>query len=154
DACRAAGVRVLETSASEAESDLALTGLIDLFDGVVDEVLDDLSDVQREALEVAFLRRRASAELPKIALSSAVLAMLRALARDSRVLIAVDDLQWREDESLSAVTYALRRLRDEPVAALATVRTPSAVDPTASSPSGHSPYWDTAERLEVGGLDP
>ncbi len=38
------------------------------------------------------------------------------------MLIAIDDVQWLDDASESALRFALRRLRNEPVCVFATLR--------------------------------
>src|SRR5262249_51701378 len=59
------------------------------------------------------------------AIGLAVLDALRALAERGSVLVALDDLQWLDQASASAIQIALRRLREERVGLLATLRTGS-----------------------------
>ena len=47
--------------------------------------------------------------------AAAVLSLLAAEARRGPVLVLVDDLQWVDRESASALGFAARRLRDDPV---------------------------------------
>ncbi len=54
--------------------------------------------------------------------AAAFLEVLRRLARDGPVCLAVDDIQWMDAASLAALHYALARLEGEPVAALLAVR--------------------------------
>ncbi|MGH3134338.1 MAG: LuxR family transcriptional regulator, partial [Gaiellaceae bacterium] len=42
-------------------------------------------------------------------------ALLEILAADEQLVLAVDDVQWLDPSSASALGFALRRLRDEPV---------------------------------------
>ncbi len=49
--------------------------------------------------------------------------MLRALAERGPVLVALDDPQWLDASSAGVLQIALRRLREEPIGVLATVRT-------------------------------
>ena len=44
--------------------------------------------------------------------SLALLSALRCLARDQRLLVAVDDVQWLDRSSQAALAYAARRLQD------------------------------------------
>jgi hypothetical protein len=53
----AAGCRVLRCVAEQAEARLAFVGLVDLAGAVADELLPALPGAQREALEVALVRR-------------------------------------------------------------------------------------------------
>jgi DNA-binding CsgD family transcriptional regulator len=48
--------------------------------------------------------------------------VLRRLASETAVLVAVDDLQWMDAPSLRALTFAFRRLDGAPVGLVATVR--------------------------------
>jgi predicted ATPase len=53
---------------------------------------------------------------------AALLSVLRALAERSRVVIAVDDLHWLDAPSAAALEFALRRLQDERVLAIVSLR--------------------------------
>jgi predicted ATPase len=59
-----------------------------------------------------------------------VLDLLRALAEQGPVLVALDDLQWLDPASAGVIQIALRRLREERLGLLATVR----AGPEAASP--------------------
>jgi DNA-binding CsgD family transcriptional regulator len=109
---------------AELESRLAFGSIIDLFINIDDAVLESLPAPQRQALEVALLRRETSPRdrvQPREAAVGA-LAAIRTLARSSPVLIAIDDLQWLDSASARVLGYALRRLADEPIGLLATLR--------------------------------
>ena len=71
---------------------MAFSGLGDLFDGFGDELFGRLSDPQGRALDVA-LFRSAPSEAPGDldALPRAVLSVLRALAVEATVVVAIDD---------------------------------------------------------------
>ena len=56
------------------------------------------------------------------AIGLALLDVLRALAERGPVLVALDDLQWIDSSSAGVLQIAFRRLGDEPVSLLATVR--------------------------------
>jgi predicted ATPase len=115
--------RVLATRAVEAEATLPFTGLVDLLQRVADDHLAELPVPQQRALEIALLRREPT-ELPvdRLAVSLAVLAVLRSIARTTPAIIAVDDLQWLDRPSARVLAFALRRLNEEPVGLLATLR--------------------------------
>src|SRR5262249_7771649 len=78
----------------------------------------------RRALEIALLRIEPGAEPPDPhAIGLAVLDALHALAEHGSVLVALDDVQWIDQASASVIQIALRRLRDDRVGLLASVRT-------------------------------
>jgi DNA-binding CsgD family transcriptional regulator len=108
---RAKGLRVLSSRPAEAERGLAHAGLGDLFEDVLDEVLPALSAPRRRALEVALLMEEASGDpVDRRALAVAVRGALQLLSERAPLLIAVDDVQWLDPSSSSALVFALRRL--------------------------------------------
>jgi DNA-binding CsgD family transcriptional regulator len=108
---RARGLRILSAQPTEAERRLAHVGLGDLLDGVLDDVLPALSLPRRRAVEVALLREEASGDpIDRRALAVAVRDVLQLLGEREPILIAVDDLQWLDPSSSSALAFALRRL--------------------------------------------
>ncbi len=107
---------VLSCRPVESEAQLAFTALGDLLEEVPDWASADLPVPQRRALDVALLRAEAEGPppLPR-AVSLGVLGVLRALAASGPVVIAVDDVQWLDRPSASALEFAARRLRGEPI---------------------------------------
>lgn len=127
----------LVTRSAPGESGLAYAGLGDLLARIPGEAAADLPPPQADALAVALgLREPASPHQPRL-LGQGVLGVLRRLAAEAPIVLAVDDLHWLDSASAAAVRFALRRLTDEPVAFLATTRV---------GPSG-------GEWLEEGRLD-
>src|SRR5215217_4800295 len=108
---RSSGLRILVSRPAEAERGLAHAGLGDLFDDVLDDVLAELSAPRRRALEVALLLEEPDADaLDPRALGLATRNALQLLADDRPLLVAIDDLQWLDPSSASALAFALRRL--------------------------------------------
>ena len=108
---RAQGLRVLVSRPAEAERSLAHAGLGDLFEDVLDEALPALAPPRRRALEVALLLEDPSGDpVDHSALAVAVRGVLQLLSEREPVLIAVDDVQWLDPSSSSALAFALRRL--------------------------------------------
>jgi DNA-binding CsgD family transcriptional regulator len=108
---QAQGLRVLSSRPAEAERGLTHLGLGDLFDDVLDDLLPALSMPRRRALEVALLRGEASGDpVDHRALAVAVRDGLQFLGEQERILIAVDDVQWLDSSSSSALAFALRRI--------------------------------------------
>ena len=114
--------RVLEARPAESEAKLSFAGLADLLSTVPADVLDTIPAVQREALEVALLRARAARPPDRRLLGTALLSVLRVLASEREVVLAIDDFQWLDPPSVAAVEFTLRRLLEEPVRALVAVR--------------------------------
>jgi DNA-binding CsgD family transcriptional regulator len=118
------GHRVLSCRAAQAEAKLSYTALSDLLAEAADEVLPSLPSPQRRALEVALLR--VEPEGPMLDHRAAAVGLLSALAvlSSSRpVVLAVDDMQWLDAASARALAFVLRRLREERVGLLASLRT-------------------------------
>ena len=111
EAARQRGMRVLVARPSDAEARLAFSSLIDLFDGVASEELAGLPPPQLHALDVALLRAASADGAPEThAVGVGCLNALRAVATSDPVLIALDDIQWLDASSASALTFAARRL--------------------------------------------
>jgi hypothetical protein len=112
------GARTLVSRPAEAERGLAHAGLADLFEGVLDDVLPELAAPRRRALEVALLLEEPDARVDPRALATATRSVLQLLAEQGPTVIAIDDVQWFDASSATALTFALRRLHDVPLALL------------------------------------
>ena len=98
---------------------------------VDDGALAALPELQRDALEVALLRRpspspRATTRL----VASGFLTVVRRLAAGRPVLLAVDDWQWLDPPSRRILEHAARRLEEEHVGLVYTIRPPATGLPT------------------------
>ena len=117
------GARVLAARPAAAEAGLAFAGLGDLLADVLQAIVTELPPPQAAALEVAFLRRKAEGRSVDLhTVSAGVLAALRALGERDAVVVAVDDLQWLDRETVAALAFAFRRLGDERVRLIAALR--------------------------------
>lgn len=134
------GFRVLSTRSGETESTFAFAGLIDLFAHVTDdEILPWLPRPQAGALRAALLRSDEEVVPSANLVAVASLSALRALAEEIPLVIAVDDLQWLDEPTANVLAYALRRLKKEPVALLAAVRSGESVaEPLVAALRGHA----------------
>jgi DNA-binding CsgD family transcriptional regulator len=82
-----------------------------------------LPDPQRTALDTALLRAESAGAPPDPrAVSIASLGVLRGLAASGPLLIAIDDVQWIDAPSARVLSYAIRRLADEPIALMVSLR--------------------------------
>ena len=145
------GITVLSAFPVESEVPLEFAGLADLLDRVPAAVVGELPVPQRHAICHAVLRAeppQQSADPRTVA--TAVLTLLRSLAGKHPVVVVIDDLPWLDAPSARALSFALRRLRFEPVGLLAAVRKDWAADPprlaTDSVPA------DRVARLRLGPL--
>jgi len=136
---------------AEAEAKLGYAALADLLETVPEETFAGLADPQRRALDIALLRVEPQGErADRRTVSVALLNVLRSLAEVMPVLVAIDDAQWLDTPSSQAVAFALRRLDQEPVGVVFSMRSGA-----TSTPSffGGKPEM-RVERLNVGPLPP
>ena len=131
--------RVLSCRPALAERPLAFSALTDLFGDVAGEFLPGLAGPRRRAVEAALLRDASPAPLPAglpeagpalpapRVLARGILDGLRTLSGIAPVMVAVDDVQWLDRPSAGVLEFCFRRLRDEPVAIVLTVRGGDAV---------------------------
>jgi DNA-binding CsgD family transcriptional regulator len=148
DAARERGFRVLASRPAEAERGLAFAGLGDLFEDVLEEIAALLPAPRRRALEAALLLEETTDGVDPRALGVAVRNGLEILSSDARLLIAVDDIQWLDRSSASALSFALRRL-DKPLVLVLARRLGEEIEPSEAE-QALAP--DSVERLPVGPL--
>ncbi len=141
------GYRVLTCRPASTEVHLLFGALSDLLVDDIAGVLPSLPAPQRRAIEVVLLLeddRGRPAEPRTVA--AGVLSLIRELARDQPVLLAIDDAQWLDPASAMVLEYVLRRLGDAPVAFLASWR----IEPSsAGSIPGDQRGLDLARALET-----
>ncbi|PWU22626.1 MAG: hypothetical protein C5B48_09855, partial [Candidatus Rokuibacteriota bacterium] len=118
----ARGALMLVARPAEPESKLSFAGLSDLLSGLPEEHFAAVPAPQRDALEVALLRVPSARAPGRRLVGTALLSLLRAVSAAREVVLAVDDLQWLDRPSGSALEFALRRLGDEPVRAILSLR--------------------------------
>jgi DNA-binding CsgD family transcriptional regulator len=131
EAARERGMRVLTARPAEAERGLAHAVLGDLLEGVLDEVLPALSSPRRRALEGALLVDEAPEEaVEPRTIGVAVRTALQVLAAETPVVLALDDVQWLDPSSTSALVFALRRMEGERVRLLLARRLDEGAQPS------------------------
>ncbi|AQA06368.1 hypothetical protein BVC93_13105 [Mycobacterium sp. MS1601] len=148
---RERGFHVLVTRPAAAESELSYSSLADLLSSVDVDAWSTLPDPQRRAVDHVLLRSE-TGELPTDprAVAAATFSVLQRLAADSRVLVAIDDLQWLDTSSTHAVAFALRRLTGR-VAVLVSTR--SDRDSTAATAWLQLADPDAVQRISLQPLD-
>lgn len=114
------GSAVTRAIASESESPLAFAGLHQLLKPYLAR-LSKLPEPQSRALESAF--GLVAGERPDVFLIGlATLGLLSSAATGGPILALVDDAHWLDPASAQVLTFVGRRLEDEPVVLLASVR--------------------------------
>jgi len=117
------GALALVARPSEAEAKLSFAALSDLVSAIDTEAFDALPEPQSQALDVALLRARAAGRPPeRRTVGTALLTLLRHVSARTEVVIGVDDLQWLDPASRTALEFAVRRLTDERVRLITSVR--------------------------------
>jgi DNA-binding CsgD family transcriptional regulator len=113
-------MRVLRARGIETESDIPFAGLAELVNPLLDR-LDDIPPVQAEALRGALALGPATAH-DRLTVPAGLLSLLAVAAEERPVLAVIDDVQWLDDASTSALAFALRRLIDANLTFLAARR--------------------------------
>jgi DNA-binding CsgD family transcriptional regulator len=151
DQARARGYRVAVTRPTEAEARLPFAGLNDLLGEIAPRNIERLAGPQRHALDVALMRTEVTdAPIQPLALSLAVLELLRLAASVEPVALAIDDVQWLDESTAGVLRFALRRIEGDPVILIATQRTQT--DPPPMPPVVADLPANRIDRLPVGGL--
>ncbi len=128
---RSLGFLVLSSRPSQSEARLSFASLGDLLAGVPESTLQAIPDPLREALEIALLRRTASGSPPdQRAIAVALHSTLTTGAAVQPIVVAVDDAQWIDPPTASALEFVARRLESEPVGIVASVRIEDGRPPT------------------------
>src|SRR6476661_184880 len=135
----ARGHRVLAVTAVEGEADLPFVALRDLFESVSP---DTALALPRSA------DPRAVAD--QHAVCVAALGIIRTMAAELPLVIAVDDAGWLDRSSDRVLRYVIRRLAAEPVGVLA-ARRPGSVAPLGLD---GPPLGARLHRVALGPLDP
>lgn len=117
----AVGFRTLTTVGVESEAELAFAGLHQLLVPVL-ELVELLPGPQRGALEVAFgIANGPEPDLFLVAL--AAYQLVCDAAQERPLVILADDAHWLDRSTVRVLTFIARRLENEPVALLVSVRT-------------------------------
>jgi DNA-binding CsgD family transcriptional regulator len=114
------GMRVLSAAGVQSEAQISFAGLHQLLRPVF-HLSEGLSSHQRAALRAAFgMSKEAAPELFLIGL--ATLELISDAARNSPVLLVIEDAQWLDQSSCAVLAFVARRLAAEPALMLIAVR--------------------------------
>ena len=122
-AARAGEGCLLRARGSELESELAFSGLADLFRPALGH-LDEIPEPQSAALAGA-LALGPPAGGDRFTVCAATLSLFAAASEHRRLLVLLDDAHWLDGPSTEALVFAARRLGSEGVLLLAAVRSGS-----------------------------
>jgi DNA-binding CsgD family transcriptional regulator len=136
----AADVQVLRARGVETETGLAFSGLHELLHRLLND-LDQIPARQADALRGAFALGPSVAD--PFAVHAGTLTLLGAAAEQRPVLVIVDDLHWLDSATIEAISFAARRVGDDPIALLLGTR---------ESGGSFSSITDI-EELRLSGLD-
>jgi DNA-binding CsgD family transcriptional regulator len=119
---RAGGATALVARPAQSEAQLAFGGLADLLSEVPPEPLSHLPAPQGAAVDAALLRADSKRAPDRRVVATAFLSIVRLLAAETPVVVAIDDLQWLDAPSAAVVEFAARRLAGRPVQLLVSAR--------------------------------
>ena len=117
---QAQGCRVLRGTGIETESELAFAALHQLVAQDLDRI-GHLPDPQADALRGAFGPAQAQRSDPFL-IALGLLTLLAELAEEAPVLCLIDDAQWLDEPSASALLFAARRIEAEGIVMVFAVR--------------------------------
>lgn len=125
-------MRVLTTRPAQDEAVVAYGALADLLGGIEARLLERLPPPQMRAVDQVLLRADETDTFTEPrAVAAAFLAVVEALAAETPVLLAIDDVQWLDPSSVFALGFAARRFAGR-IGVLATRRTHTGMRAAAS----------------------
>src|SRR3954470_873401 len=141
DKARSEEMEVLSARGVESEAEVPFGGLLELLRPAL-KALDRIPHAQADALRSA-LDLGPTVERDRFVIGAATLNLLSAYSEQVPLLVLVDDAQWLDDSSLTAMLFAARRLLVDPVAVVFAAR------------SGEAPALEAARlpELTLAGVD-
>ena len=123
DQATSRGYRVVQSRGAELEARLSYAALGDLLGDAPDAVYAGMPAPLRQALDAALLRAEApGGSVDPRAVSLAAAHAFRNLAADAPLVVAIDDLQWIDGPSARVLSFVLRRVADERIGVLVSIR--------------------------------
>jgi DNA-binding CsgD family transcriptional regulator len=114
-------MQVLRATGFEAEAELAFAGLYSLLYPLADH-LAALPELQAAALRAALGLGHDGPAPERLAVAAGTHGLLTTAAESRPLLVLVDDLHWLDPASQEALIFALRRLGDDAIACVMTLR--------------------------------
>ena len=107
---RERGFRSMSCRPTRSEMDLSYVGLLELLDGIGNDVVASLPPPQARVLNLILRREEPEGSFDRLSLAVAVHACIRAVTSTGPLLVAVDDVQWLDRPTVRTLAYAVRRL--------------------------------------------
>lgn len=123
----ASGFRCLRVTGSEPEQVMAYAGLLQAL-GPLRDLMAEVPQAQAVALARALGWSSGPGEVERFLVAAGTMALLAAAAEHQPILVLVDDLHWVDQESAAALAFAARRLEEDAVCFLWSVRDAGSVD--------------------------
>ena len=101
---------ILSCRPTRSEMDLSYVGLMELIQGLDDEVVQSLPAPQARLLRVILRKEDPEGSFDRLSLNVAMLAAVRAVASAKPMLIAIDDAQWLDHPTAKTLAFVVRRL--------------------------------------------
>ncbi|MGC4109067.1 MAG: AAA family ATPase [Nocardioides sp.] len=156
DSARERGYAVATCQPSRAEAELSYAGLVALLSALHVEAFDALPAPQARVLRTIMRLEESAEPVDRLSLYLATVAVVRTVAADGPLLVAVDDAQWLDQPTAGTLAFLVRRLAGVRVRILV-VRslTPTSVDQTdwSAELAGALPEG-RHEAIELGPVDP
>lgn len=148
-----AGYRVLVARPAESEATFSFAGLTDLLEPAVG-LLHSLPPPQRRALEIALLSAEDDRGNPvdHRTVAVAALSVVRLLAEERPVVLAIDDVQWLDPPTVQVLQFVARRLGDDRAGILLSLRTEEDTGDPLQLESAFPA--ESIQRIVVGPLSP
>jgi DNA-binding CsgD family transcriptional regulator len=156
DSARRHGFRVLSCRPTPTDMPLAFSSLGDILDELIADYIPQLPYPQRSALEISLLLRDSKGATPdQRAISLATLNLLRIVAEEAPLVVAIDDVQWLDISSARILAFVFHRIEHELCRVLLTKRTDLESEQSPASPLDlefASRLAETLERHTIGPL--
>ena len=101
---------ILSCRPTRSEMDLSYVGLMELIQGLDDDVVRALPPPQARLLRVILRKEDPEGSFDRLSLNVAMAAAVRAVASAKPMLVAVDDVQWLDHPTAKTLAFVVRRL--------------------------------------------
>ncbi len=102
--------RILSCRPTRSEMDLSYVGLMELIEGLDEDVVTALPAPQARLLRVILRKEDPTGSFDRLSLNVAMVAAVRAVATTQPMLLAVDDAQWLDHPTAKTLAFVVRRL--------------------------------------------